>query len=74
MSLNSEQALERHYTVAEIAELWHVDESTIRRIFQDEPGVLRVGTRLRSNRGQRSYISIRIPASVVERVYGNRTR
>jgi hypothetical protein len=34
---------ERHFTLKELAEFWQLDESTIRRIFQDEPGVLKIG-------------------------------
>jgi hypothetical protein len=33
-------AFERHYTAKELAELWGLDESTVRRLFRDEPGVL----------------------------------
>jgi transcriptional regulator GlxA family with amidase domain len=33
----------QHYTLAHLAELWCLDESTIRRMFQDEPGVLKIG-------------------------------
>jgi hypothetical protein len=36
-------AIERHYDVAEIAELWKVSRNTVRRLFQQEPGVLTIG-------------------------------
>lgn len=65
-------ALERHFTPQEIADLWRVDENTVRRIFLDEPGVLRLGNL--SKRGKRSYVTLRIPATVLERVYRQRTR
>ena len=65
-------AFERHLTPQEIAELWRVDENTVRRIFIDEPGVLRLGNL--SKRGKRSYVTLRIPAAVVERVYRQRTK
>ena len=56
----------RHYTVAEIAELWHLSTDAVRRLFENEPGVLVLaggGTkRLR-------YKTLRIPEHVVERVY-----
>jgi hypothetical protein len=58
---------ERHYTSQEVGELWHLDASTIRRIFQDEPGVLKIGQIGR--RSKRDYVTLRIPASTVERVY-----
>lgn len=61
---------EVHYTPQQIAELWCIDANTIRRLFIDEPGVLRLGN---SHRGKRSYVTLRIPAGVVERVYKERT-
>lgn len=63
---------ERHFTPHELAEIWRLDETTIRRIFADEPGVMRIG---RANpRRKRGYVTLRIPASVAERVYRERTR
>ena len=66
-------AFERHFTTRDLAELWKFDETRIRRIFQDEPGVLKVG---RSNRrdGKRDYVTLRIPESVALRIYQERTR
>ena len=34
---------ERHFTPKQLAELWSLDESTVRRMFQDELGVLKIG-------------------------------
>ena len=62
---------ERHYKPQELAELWNVDENTIRRVFQDEPGVLRISN---GTKGKRTYVTLRIPAAVVERVYAERTK
>jgi hypothetical protein len=56
-------ALEKHYTAAELAELWQVSQDTIRNLFRNTPGVLRIVKPAR--RGKRQYISIRIPESVV---------
>jgi len=66
-------AFERHFTTRDLAELWKFDETTIRRIFQDQPGVLKVG---KSNRrdGKRDYVTLRIPESVALRVYQERAR
>jgi hypothetical protein len=66
-------AFERHYTPRELAELWKFDESTIRRMFIDEPGVLVYG-RERRRDGRRDYVTLRIPESVATRVYERRTR
>jgi hypothetical protein len=69
----SEMAFARHFTATELAEIWKLDETTIRRIFLDEPGVLKIG---KSNRrdGKRDYVTLRIPESVALRVYQERTR
>jgi hypothetical protein len=69
----SEMAFARHFTAMELAEIWKLDETTIRRIFLDEPGVLKIG---KSNRrdGKRDYVTLRIPESVALRVYQKRTR
>jgi hypothetical protein len=58
---------ERHYTVQEIADLLNLSRDSVRRIFLDEPGVL-VLSRPHS-RHHRSYRTIRIPGSVLNRVY-----
>ena len=64
---------ERHYTPQELGALWAFDANTIRRMFIDEPGVLKEGHQMRRN-GKRAYVSLRIPASVAQRVYERRTR
>ncbi len=58
---------ERHYTSGEIAQLWGLSKDSVRRLFKNEPGVLLISPRQR--RGKRSYASLRIPASVLERVH-----
>ena len=60
-------ALERHYTVAEIAKLWHFSAPTVIRYFEDEPGVVKIENT--PSRHLRSYRSLRIPESVVIRVH-----
>ena len=64
-------AFERHYTVKELAEIWKLDETTIRRIFQDEPGVLKIGKAGRRD-GKRDYVTLRIPESVAVRLHQKR--
>jgi transcriptional regulator GlxA family with amidase domain len=56
---------ERHYTVTEIAELWRVSTDTVRRLFEDEPGVIVI---FKFKPGTRPYRTLRIPQSVVDRV------
>jgi hypothetical protein len=64
-------ALERHYSVAEIAALWNLSSDVIRRLFRDEPDVLVIGD---SNpRHKRRYVTLAIPESVVVRVHRSRS-
>jgi hypothetical protein len=68
-----ETAFERHFTPQQLAELWVLHESTIRRLFLAEPGVLKYGnSSMRS--GRREYVTLRIPESVAKRVYAKRSR
>ena len=60
-------AAERHYAPSEIAELWQLNVETIRRLFQNEPGVIVLEGPAR--KGKRQYKTIRIPQSVLERVH-----
>lgn len=59
---------ERHYTVAEIAEMWQLSLDKVRRIFQNEVGVLILQSPGR-RKNVRPYKTLRIPASVAVRVY-----
>ncbi len=59
---------ERHYSVAEVAELWNLSEDKVRRLFQNEPGVLVLGN-AQPRYGRHRYTTLRIPESVAERVY-----
>jgi len=47
--------------------LWNVSVQTIRDVFRDEPGVLKLGSN--GTRTRRGYKTLRIPESVVERVH-----
>jgi hypothetical protein len=64
---------ERHFTPAELAETWSLDVSSVRRLFIDEAGVFKIGKAERRD-GKRSYVTLRIPASVAERVYRARCK
>jgi hypothetical protein len=60
-------ALERHYSVAEVAKLWSLSDRTVKRMFEDEPGVLAWGN---GDSGKvRCYRTLRISQSVLVRVY-----
>lgn len=58
---------EKHYTPKELGAIWQLDESTVRRMFQDEPDVLKIGQTGR--RQKRDYVTLRIPASTAARFY-----
>jgi hypothetical protein len=61
-------ALERHYSVAEVAERWGLSETKVRDLFRGEPGVLQ--TQLRTLRsGRRQNVTLRIPENVLLRVH-----
>lgn len=64
-------ATEKHYSVAELAALWKVSADTIRRIFSDLPGVLKIGHG--DNKKARKYVTLRIPESVVARQHAAMT-
>jgi hypothetical protein len=63
---------EQHFTPRELAQSWGLSDDTIRRWFEDEPGVLKGG--VDGRRGRRRKMFLRIPASVAQRVYRERTK
>lgn len=61
-------AFERHYSVAQVAELWCWSETKVREVFREEPGVLR--SQLRTLRPRkRQNVTLRIPESILLRVH-----
>jgi len=68
--------LERHYTIPQIAERWGMATSTVRRMFEEEEGVLRVGlpSRRVGRKLKRSYVTLYIPESVLNRVHSRMSR
>lgn len=65
--------MERHYSISEIAEKWSLPYTTVMDLFRDEEGIVRKakGRRERRDPGRpkRTYSLIRIPESVMIRVY-----
>jgi hypothetical protein len=64
---------ETYYTVKEIAELWKLSDNAVKKLFFDEPGVLKFGSASRLMGGRqkkykRQWFMLRIPESVFERV------
>jgi len=63
----AELAAEKHYSVSELANLWGLSERTIRRMFENEPGVLCWGSS--ESRNKRGYKTLRVPRTVMLRVH-----
>lgn len=64
-------ALEKHYTVLEVASIWSISHMTVRRMFENEPGVLVFGSD--ETRYGRKRKTMRIPESVMVRVHEQRS-
>lgn len=63
---------QRHYSPNQLAGLWGVHASTIRRIFQDRPGVLKLS--VTGSEMAHRYVSLRIPESVARQWYEENAR
>lgn len=57
---------EEYYTVAKAAEVLKVSKDTVTRMFEDEPGVLDLGSPEEAHK--RRYRVLRIPLAVFNRV------
>jgi hypothetical protein len=60
-------SIERHYSVDEVAEMWHLSPDKVRDLFEQEPGVLVIGDPF--PRHKRRYRTLRIPQTVLNRVH-----
>jgi hypothetical protein len=62
---------EKHFSPTELAEAWGVSAETIRILFKNEPGVLRLPSQAEHEPKAkvRKYESLKIPQSVAERVH-----
>jgi hypothetical protein len=58
---------EKHFSPSDLAKAWGVSAETVRQIFREEPGVLRLGAN--DGKHARSYVTLRIPQSVAVRVH-----
>ena len=65
------EVCERHFSPSQIAEMWALSRDKVRRMFQNEPGVLVIENQ---KYGKRGYRTLRIPLHVVERVHRMLTR
>jgi hypothetical protein len=56
-------AVEKHFSPEEIAKLWSLSSKTVRRMFEDMPGVLKLAN---PRLVQRSRATLRIPHSLLQ--------
>jgi hypothetical protein len=66
-----EHELDRFLTPQEIAASLQMHENTIRRMFADIPGVLKLTTQ---RRGRRPYTTLRIPRHLLDRFLLERSK
>lgn len=64
--IETDPAHEPHFKPKQVAAKWGISESTATHLFENEPGVIKMGNR---NSRRRTRISLRIPLSVMERVH-----
>jgi hypothetical protein len=55
---------ERHYRIGELAKLWGISRETVRQLFMNEPGVIKIKL---GHKKKNTVLSI--PQSVAERVH-----
>lgn len=60
-------ANEKHYSVIEVAKLWCLSQKTVRRMFENEAGVIQWGSEEVLHK--RGYRTLRIPESILQRVH-----
>jgi hypothetical protein len=63
----SDKAMEKHYSLEQIGELWGLSTRTVRKMFENEPGIIVFGNT--GNLRKRRYLTLRIPESVLFRVH-----
>jgi hypothetical protein len=67
-------AIEKHYTVSEVAAMWSLSSDTVRALFRNHPGVLKLDSPELVRKKKRGYCVLRIPESVVQRVHAERSK
>lgn len=58
----TDSAVEQHFTPAQVAQQWGVSARTVRRLFANTPGVLKLGTKGK-------HVSLRIPSRLLKAHY-----
>jgi len=62
-----DKAMEKHYALEQIGELWGLSTRTVRKMFENEPGIIVFGNT--GSLKKRRYLTLRIPESVLLRVH-----
>lgn len=62
-----------HYTIKQLADMWHLAYNTVKKLFLKEPGVITFQAAPVVKGHRRGYTTRRIPREIAERVY-NRMR
>jgi hypothetical protein len=62
-----DKAMEKHYSLEQIGELWGLSTRTVRKMFENEPGIIVFGNT--GSLKKRRYLTFRIPESVLLRVH-----
>jgi hypothetical protein len=63
-----DRAPQGDYTVAQLAAEWGFSTDKIRELFRNEPGVLKLKDENAAKKRKRSYVTLRIPPEVAQRV------
>jgi len=56
-----------YYTTADLAHEWNLSTDTVRKLFEAETGVLKIGEK--NPKHKRRYVTLRIPRAVAERIH-----
>ena len=67
VAVRQKAAMEQHYSPRELGERWELSAGTVRSLFIDEPGVIRIDRPEQCHK--RGYRTLRIPESVADRVH-----
>ena len=68
VSARRERSPQDDYTVAQLAAEWGFSTDKIRELFRNEPGVLKLKDENAAKKRKRSYVTLRIPPEVAQRV------
>lgn len=64
IGIATSQSTERHFSIDDIADMWHLHRNTVNRLFKGEPGVVVLYTGEKKKNRQ-----VRIPQHVLDRVH-----